>query len=209
VKLNPEELTTLDAYEQHGDVWAQTRGNAVYYPEQIDRMRELIPQGKILDIGSGTGRDAELLTQQGYDCVGVDISDKLLAIARARLPQVPFVKQSLYELDFPYKFDGFWAAAVLVHVPKHRMPEALDSISSVLKKEAAGFVTVKDVYDGVEDEIEEYEVSPGHVMKRFYSYWRKNEFEQQLQTSNFKVVDYYRPVADTRMWHCYFVRKKI
>ena len=40
--------------------------------------------GLVLDCGCGTGVLMEILTQRGYDCTGVDVSERMLEGARER-----------------------------------------------------------------------------------------------------------------------------
>jgi SAM-dependent methyltransferase len=61
-----------------------------------------------LDAGCGTGFQTALLGTLGYRAHGVDLSARLLAVARARLPQATFVRGRLESL--PYA-DGFFDAA--------------------------------------------------------------------------------------------------
>jgi SAM-dependent methyltransferase len=204
--LSEEEKTTKATYEKHGAVWARNRGNEDFYAEEVKTFQRLLPKGRILDLGSGAGRDAKVFTELGYDYTGIDISDTLLEIARQNVPQAKFLKQNLYNLDFIDKFDGLWAAAVLVHVPKVRINEALSSVKKILNPGAICFINVKA---GTGEEMEDYEIEPGTVLKRFYSFWDKAEFEKTLQQASFKILSYhYRNVADTQKWHCFFVKLK-
>ncbi|MCD9145413.1 class I SAM-dependent methyltransferase [Streptomyces albireticuli] len=46
--------------------------------------------GTLLDIGCGTGRHLEYFTGAGYDCVGVDYQEPMVAFARGRRPGLDF-----------------------------------------------------------------------------------------------------------------------
>ena len=65
--------------------------NAYFYGEHYKYMKFLIPEGKrVLDLGSSTGQLlAELKPSYG---MGVDISGKMVEIARQRYPQLNFVE---------------------------------------------------------------------------------------------------------------------
>jgi len=54
--------------------------------------------GKLVDLGCGTGRLCVHFAARGYDCVGVDLSDEMLAKARENEPRVSWVKGNLVEL---------------------------------------------------------------------------------------------------------------
>lgn len=60
---------------------------------------ELVPVGsRILDAGCGIGRVAIRLAELGYDCVGVDVDDAMLAQARAAAPELTWVTSDLAQL---------------------------------------------------------------------------------------------------------------
>ena len=80
------------------------------------------------------GRDIDNLIKHGYGYTGTDISEGMLNIVKKRYPKQEFYKQSVYDLSFPKKFDGFWAVAVLLHIPKSRIDEALQAIKAVMNK---------------------------------------------------------------------------
>ena len=51
-----------------------------------------LPRGaRVIDLGCGSGTFTALLAQAGYDCVGVDISAKLLEVGRRKHPHIEFV----------------------------------------------------------------------------------------------------------------------
>jgi SAM-dependent methyltransferase len=57
------------------------------------------PGARILDAGCGTGRVTIRLAELGYPCVGVELDESMLAQARARAPQLPWVSGDLAEVD--------------------------------------------------------------------------------------------------------------
>ncbi len=59
-------------------------------------------QGKVIDLGCGSGITAQKLSGLGYDVIGVDLSPDLIAIARQRVPEVQFYTESLFTFSFPF-----------------------------------------------------------------------------------------------------------
>jgi SAM-dependent methyltransferase len=56
----------------------------------------LVPPGaRVLDAGCGTGRVAVRLTELGFDCVGVDVDDSMLAVAHEAAPDSAWVRADL------------------------------------------------------------------------------------------------------------------
>src|SRR6266496_852349 len=60
-----------------------------------------VPSGaNVLDVATGTGAVAAELVKRGCSVVGIDQSPEMLAVARARLPEVEFVEGSAEDLPF-------------------------------------------------------------------------------------------------------------
>jgi dTDP-3-amino-3,4,6-trideoxy-alpha-D-glucopyranose N,N-dimethyltransferase len=60
---------------------------------------------RLLDVGCGTGLHDEQFGRLGYDVTGVDLSPRMLAAARRRLPGVTFVEASMTGFDLQADFD--------------------------------------------------------------------------------------------------------
>ncbi|MFE1795065.1 class I SAM-dependent methyltransferase [Streptomyces sp. NPDC059517] len=64
----------------------------------------LVPApARVLDAGCGTGRVMIRLSELGYDCVGVDLDDSMLEVARTQAPELPWFQADLAEFD-PARF---------------------------------------------------------------------------------------------------------
>src|SRR5260370_360024 len=60
-----------------------------------------IKSGLVVDLGCGSGVLAERLTREGFDVLGVDISEAMLRLARKRAPKARFKRGSLYRTRLP------------------------------------------------------------------------------------------------------------
>ena len=143
--LSDAELTTLATYQASAADWSgQRSADPGFWAPELDRVSRLTPHGRVLDVGSGNGRDARLLSARGYRVTGVDISPALLELARAACPAAEFQLGSVYELPFAdASFDLVWAAAIILHLPKRSAPAALAELRRVLRPGGAAFVAVK------------------------------------------------------------------
>jgi SAM-dependent methyltransferase len=199
------ERTTTASYNAMAADWAASRADPNYWAAELERFHDLLPEGEILEIGSGGGRDAKELIGRGYGYVGTDISTGLLNVARKELPGQQFYEQSVYDLSLPEHepFDGFWTSAVLLHIPKARIAEALTSIKRTLNPRAIGFISLKD---GAGEQIVTTDTDNGAKLERFFSFWRKDEFAVALNESGYGVVDYMLHPAEKNDWHGFFVQ---
>jgi SAM-dependent methyltransferase len=65
--------------------------------------RHFTKPGRLIDLGCGTGRLLIPFARRGFDCLGVDLSDAMLAIVAAKAQRdgltIPCLKANLVELD--------------------------------------------------------------------------------------------------------------
>lgn len=198
MELNPEEKITLETYNTTAKQWSENHAIVGFWKEEMEIFRTLLPNGKILEVGAGGGRDAKELIVLGYEYIGTDISTSLIEVAKKEIPNATFLAQSVYDLDFPEgtQFDGFWASAVLLHIPKTKIDGALQRITKFMRDGAVGFISLKQ---GGGERLEDD--------KRFFVYYSEGEFRQILQRNSFEVVQItVRPVNGKTTWLCFFVR---
>ena len=63
--------------------------------------RQGFESGLVVELGSGSGITAQLLTEHGYDVLGIEVSPDLVEIARGRAPGAEFVNASLMDAEIP------------------------------------------------------------------------------------------------------------
>jgi ubiquinone/menaquinone biosynthesis C-methylase UbiE len=82
------------------------------------RLMGLKPGARVADLGCGSGVFSDLLQRAGYDCVGIDISPKLIALGRRNYPNVEFVEGDVERLPFrAADFDGVLLSGLVHHFP--------------------------------------------------------------------------------------------
>ena len=74
-------------------------------------------QGRVLDVGSGPGRDGLILQNEGLDVVCLDASEAMIKMSSEK--GLESVLGDFNNLPFAGEFfDGVWAYTSLLHVPK-------------------------------------------------------------------------------------------
>lgn len=196
-KLNPQEKATVNYYNRLSDEWISTHSTPHYWNTAFERFHKLLPEGKLLEVGAGAGRDAMELWSLGYDYTGTEISQNMLDHARENNPYLTFLPRSVYELGFPdNSFDGFWAAAVLLHLPKDRVGLALSELHRVTRSGGMGFIAIK-YGDGERVEAD----------GRFFAYYSYRELEQVLTRVGLEPREKIIWPSDLNTtWLMYFVR---
>lgn len=62
------------------------------------------PDGALLDLGCGTGNATRPMVQRGFCVTGVDASRAMLAVARAKLPEVTFLEGDFASFEAPGRY---------------------------------------------------------------------------------------------------------
>lgn len=200
--LSETESATITAYEEMAEDWA-AQHNQPLFPTEMARFHELLPTGRILEIGAGSGIDAAELIKLGYDYLGAEPSANNITWAQSANPEGTFEQKSVYDLHFDKVFDGFWCAAVLLHIPRERIDEALEVIRANMKSRAIGFIAIKQG-DG-EEAIHNPEGSQSSL--RTFVYWHSEDFKERLNSGGYSVINEgYRPVSQRTRWLTYHVR---
>jgi SAM-dependent methyltransferase len=82
---------------------------------------------RILDAGSGSGRDALAFSRLGYSVEAFDASAKMVAVTRD-YAGVPTRQMRFEEFVWDHPFEGIWACASLLHVANVDLPSVLDRL---------------------------------------------------------------------------------
>lgn len=95
------------SYEKIGGFYDAVMGDRA---ETAGYVRHLIAQHKpdaktLLDLGCGTGAVLRILAR-AYAVAGLDISPRMLSIARKKLPRAPFFRRDMTSFDLGKKFDA-------------------------------------------------------------------------------------------------------
>jgi SAM-dependent methyltransferase len=97
----------------------------------------------VLDAACGTGRHSMWLHARGHRIVGVDASEAMLAMARAKLPDAQFEQGDLTALPLPdQSVDAALCALALVHLPD--LGPALAELARVVRP--SGRIVISDVH---------------------------------------------------------------
>ncbi len=93
------------------------------------------PTDKVLDLGCGNGRLYQILAKKQAQYTGLDQSDELIALAKAKNPGVEFVVGEMTELPFEGEsFDAIFAIAAFNHIPGQELQlKSLVEMKRVLK----------------------------------------------------------------------------
>jgi 2-polyprenyl-3-methyl-5-hydroxy-6-metoxy-1,4-benzoquinol methylase len=88
--------------------------------------------GRILDAGCGSGRDAKAFAELGYTVEAFDASAEMARIA-SRHTGMSVRQLTFEEISWTHEFDGVWASASLLHVPRNELCRIIGQLTQALK----------------------------------------------------------------------------
>lgn len=137
-------LRTIQSYNDTAEEYAKAIADRLP-KSNLDRFFLLIPKhAKVLDIGCAAGRDTVYFHQKRIDVVGIDLSQRLIQIARRNYPDVTFQICDMQKLPFKdASFDGIWAHSVFHHLDKPAMNTTLKEWTRILKKNGVIYLRTK------------------------------------------------------------------
>ena len=140
------------------------RGNAEAYAKRTFTSRQArlmaflaqLPAGaSILELGCGAGGDTAEMLARGFDVRPTDGSPEMADIASKHLGRT--VKTLLFhELDEVEAYDGVWANACLLHVPRAGLADVLARIWRALKPTGCFFASYKEGDGDGRDTLDRY-----------------------------------------------------
>ncbi len=205
--LAPEERITLQSYTTLATTRNKSHSNFDYWGQEFEIFSRLMSVGKILDIGCGAGRDSLLFNRPQYDYLGIDLCFEMLEQAQALSPHKQFKLMDINNLCFPpASFDGFWAAASLIHIPDAKIRSVLAGIRRIMKPSSYGFISMK--------EGEGSSMVKGRVAgtDRFFVFYHQQRFSSLLRECGFeaeitgKNLKEFNPPNSPTVWLTFFVR---
>jgi len=105
-------------------------------------LRYIHPGGRILDAGSGSGRDTLAFIQNSYEVEAFDASIELAALS-TQYTGISTKVMRFQDLTEVERYDGIWACASLIHVPRAELADVLSRFGLALKPGGALYVSFK------------------------------------------------------------------
>jgi 2-polyprenyl-3-methyl-5-hydroxy-6-metoxy-1,4-benzoquinol methylase len=135
---------TVQSYEEFARQY-DTLVDAKRPPHIEDALRRLVqclpPGGCVLEIGSGTGRDADFVESLGAVVRRTDATQAFLDLMAERGKAADQLNVMTDELGGPY--DGVLAMGVLIHVDREQIDPVLHKIHAALKPGGAFLVAMR------------------------------------------------------------------
>jgi SAM-dependent methyltransferase len=151
----------------------------------IDQFVSLLPaEPRVLEIGSGAGRDALALEERGVSVRRTDITPAFVRILREAGHDATVADPLTDDLTDPDRvapYDGVWASASLLHVRREDLPQVLANLASITAVGGALHLAVKEG-DGARFSVHGNVAGPRH-----FTFWREPGLRAVLTDAGWAV----------------------
>ena len=139
-----EVARTQSVYEGDSDAFVEKYRTESIAERFGDAFFDALSGERVLDVGCGPGSDSEVFASRGYAVTGLDVTPSFLRSAREFVPDGSFVRGDMRRLPVADgAFDGVWACASLLHVPRADVPATLDEFHRALVEGGAFYCSLK------------------------------------------------------------------
>ncbi len=185
-------MKSIDYYNQNTEEFIEGTIHADMH-EHYNRFLPYLPEhAHILDLGCGSGRDSLFFIKQGFSVVSIDGSKEVCKAVKKLLNHE--VRCLLFdELDYHDEFNGIWACASLLHVPKAEIANIMRKISDATKTNGVLYASFK--------------YGDGETIKgdRLFNNYKEKDIDSILQPSGFICKEYWisndvRPDRQQEKW---------
>jgi cyclopropane fatty-acyl-phospholipid synthase-like methyltransferase len=133
---DPRTQLVGDGYDQRVDTWEAWAPQVTDDPRHewaADLAGRIEPGARVLELGCGNGTLETRELAERFTLTGVDLSERQLERARARVPNATFVRDELTTIDFPPRsFEAVVSFYVFNHVPRELLAPLLGRIATWL-----------------------------------------------------------------------------
>lgn len=192
---------TLEYYRTNSEAFSEGTFKVDFSQTQEKFLKLLPKNAAVLDLGCGSGRDSLSFLRRGFRVTAADGSPEMCRIA-AQNTGLP-VKTLLFEdLDFKEEFDGIWACASILHLPREPLKTVLGKIERALVSGGILYTSFK------------YGEFSGMRNGRFFTDFTYETFREFLREAcNLRICEYWisrdvRPGRDEEKWLNLLMRKE-
>jgi ubiquinone/menaquinone biosynthesis C-methylase UbiE len=175
-----------DTIKQEFDSIAEDYVNKAYIEgltlQSVDKFINYLPgKGRVLDIGCGGGQDSQAFINNGYKAVGIDLSPRMLKLAKQFSRKTKFIQGDFLEVGFDdEEFVAVWCMRMFLLVPFAKEKEFMNKINKILKPGGHLFISAK-VGSSDTEEIDERGVFRKEIMQ--------DSFEMLLKYASFEILE--------------------
>jgi len=146
----------------------------------------VVNKGLVIEIGCGPGEISNYLKLKGLDIIGLDLSDKMIEIAKQLNPFIDFRVGDVFDLEFKDKsISGIVAPYLIVNFKMDDIHKAFSEIHRVLIDNGQLLISF---HSGQKElEITDFFVKGNTIP---YTYFDSDVIKDKLLETGFKIIEY-------------------
>jgi len=134
---------TLTYYRDNAKDYIRETIDMDLVKQQRQRFLDLLaPNSMILDLGCGSGRDSRFFLDHGHRVTAIDAVHEIANYAEKYINH-PVRVQKAQDLDETDIYDGIWACASLLHIPKNQITQTFNRVIRSLKPQGIWYISLK------------------------------------------------------------------
>jgi SAM-dependent methyltransferase len=188
--MNDGTQSIRESYDKIADAYARELfGELEHKPrdrELLDRFAaRMRGQGQVCDMGCGPGQVARYLHDAGATVFGLDLSPRMVAVARRLNPGISFREGNMTALDIPDgTLAGITAFYAIVNIPEESLPSFFREMHRVLQP---GGLLLMAFHIG--SEVIQKEELWGQVVSMDFFFFQTLSIRQKLEAAGFAIEE--------------------
>jgi 2-polyprenyl-3-methyl-5-hydroxy-6-metoxy-1,4-benzoquinol methylase len=198
VKISRKSLAdsqrTIESYEGFAEQYSHLGGPSPDIEAALRRVAEATGNGgRVLEIGSGPGWEADFLETLGVSVRRTDATRRFLELQAERSKRGDLLNVITDDLGGPY--DAVVALCVLIHVPRDQTDQVLTRIARALRPDGAFLVSMRD--------------GDGETSGKYHTaYWRRDPFAERIKAAGLALEwDEHSVDCDDDAWNTFLARR--
>lgn len=168
-------LNTKSFYEDQAEAFIDNTLD-VDMRSLYSRFEKYLDHGDIiLDLGCGSGRDLKYFTKN-YRAIGLEPSKKLASFS-STYSNCSIINSTIQNFEMKKEFDGIWACASLLHIPRNELKIVFSKLETLLKKNGALYCSFK------------YGEFEGERNGRYFTDMTESLIESLLARTKLKIIE--------------------
>lgn len=203
-----------ESYDRIADEYARRIFNELeqkpFDREQLDQFAaQLGGQGSICDMGCGPGHVARYLRGAGATVFGLDLSSRMVELARELNPEIPFREGNMLALELPDdSLAGITAFYAIVNIRRESLPLVFEEMERVLQPGGLLLIAFH-----VGDEAVSEVVLWGHAISMDFFLLQPEMIRELLETAGFSIEhaierEPYAPEVEYQSRRAYILARK-
>lgn len=134
---------TIEFYEKNSNNYFKSTLSADMSEAYNRFITYVKPDGVIIDLGMGSGRDIKYFMQEGFVVHGIDASEELCRLAIEYTGAI-IQCQTIQKWEPQIQYDGVWANASLIHLSIEEVKTFIERLPRILSNTGVLYISIKE-----------------------------------------------------------------